>query len=73
MKKENDESNHNHNSHDHGGYSVDHTTIIYLMDKKGNYITHLNPDTTNTGAIKKINGKRCRLKLINENPLITLR
>ena len=55
MKKENDESNHNHNSHDHGGYSVDHTTIIYLMDKKGNYITHLNTDTTNTGAIKKIN------------------
>ena len=26
-----------HDDHDHGAYGVDHTTIIYLMDKKGKY------------------------------------
>ena len=55
MKKENGESNNHHDSHDHGGYSVDHTTIIYLMNKKGNYLTHFSPDTTNTQLVKKIN------------------
>ena len=42
-----------HNDHYHGGYCVDHTTIIYLMDKKGNYLTHFSPDTTNTQLVKK--------------------
>ena len=55
VKKENGESNNHHNGHDHGGYSVDHTTIIYLMDKKGLYITHFSPDTNNLDMVKKIN------------------
>ena len=55
VKKENGESNNHHDSHDHGGYSVDHTTIIYLMNKKGVYITHFSPDTKNSDMIKKIN------------------
>ena len=59
MKKENNKDsvdNHNHHDdHDHGGYGVDHTTIIYLMDKKGNYLTHFSPDTTNQKIVKKIN------------------
>ena len=25
----------NHENHNHGGYGVDHTTIIYLMNKNG--------------------------------------
>ena len=55
VKKENGESNNHHDGHDHGGYSVDHTTIIYLMDKKGFYITHFSPDTNNSDMVKKIN------------------
>ena len=55
VKKENGESNNHHDSHDHGGYSVDHTTIIYLMNKKGVYITHFSPDTKNSDMVKKIN------------------
>ena len=55
VKKENGESNNHHDEHDHGGYSVDHTTIIYLMDKKGGYITHFSPDTKNSDMVKKIN------------------
>ena len=55
VKKENGESNNHHDSHDHGGYSVDHTTMIYLMNKKGVYITHFSPDTKNSDMIKKIN------------------
>ena len=55
VKKKNGESNNHHDEHDHGGYSVDHTTIIYLMDKKGFYITHFSPDTNNSDMIKKIN------------------
>ena len=55
IKKENKKSNNHHDSHDHGDYSVDHTTIIYLMDKKGDYITHFSPDTNNSDMVKKIN------------------
>jgi len=55
MKKEDDNSTNHHDGHDHGGYGVDHTTIIYLMDKKGNYITHFSPDTSNLEMSKKIN------------------
>ena len=55
VKKENGESNNHHDEHNHGGYSVDHTTIIYLMDKKGGYITHFSPDTNNSDMVKKIN------------------
>ena len=55
IDKENKNVQDHHNDHDHGGYGVDHTTIIYLMDKKGNYLTHFSPDTTNTQLIKKIN------------------
>ena len=55
MKKENKKSNNHHDGHDHGGYSVDHTTIIYLMDKKGDYITHFSPDTKSLDIVKKIN------------------
>ena len=55
MKKENGKSNNHNDGHDHGCYGVDHTTIIYLMDKKGVYITHFSPDTNNTDMVKKIN------------------
>ena len=55
IDKENKNVQDHHNDHDHGGYGVDHTTIIYLMDKKGNYLTHFSPDTTNTQLVKKIN------------------
>ena len=55
IKKEDESSNNHHDEHDHGGYSVDHTTIIYLMDKKGVYITHFSPDTNNSSIVKKIN------------------
>ena len=55
VKKKNGESNNHHDEHDHGGYSVDHTTIIYLMNKKGFYITHFSPDTNNSDMVKKIN------------------
>ena len=55
VEKKNGESNNHHDEHDHGGYSVDHTTIIYLMDKKGFYITHFSPDTNNSDMVKKIN------------------
>ena len=44
-----------HSNHNHGDYDVDHTTIIYLMDKKGDYITHFSPDTNNLDMVKKIN------------------
>ena len=54
-KKKDPEESMNHDGHDHGAYSVDHTTIIYLMDKKGNYITHFSPDTSNSAMVKKIN------------------
>ena len=27
-----------------GGYSVDHTGVVYLMDRKGNFVTSFNPD-----------------------------
>ena len=51
------ENNHkdHHHKHSHGDYAVDHTTIIYLMDKKGKYLTHFSPDTNNDKIIKKIN------------------
>ena len=35
VEKKNENST-NHAGHDHGGYGVDHTTIIYLMDKGEN-------------------------------------
>ena len=54
IKKDENSSNH-HDTHTHGGYSVDHTTMIYLMDKKGFYITHFSPDTNNSDMVKKIN------------------
>ncbi len=44
-----------HDNHDHGGYGVDHTTIIYLMNKKGNYLTHFNPDDKLSKIVEKIN------------------
>ena len=44
-----------HDSHDHGAYAVDHTTIIYLMDEKGKYLKHFNADVNNASMIKKIN------------------
>ena len=55
IKKENRKSNNHKDEHNHGGYAVDHTTIIYLMDKKGIYITHFSPDTNNSSIVKKIN------------------
>ena len=55
MKKENRKSNNHHDELNHVGYAVDHTTIIYLMDKKGIYITHFSPDTNNSSIVKKIN------------------
>ena len=27
-----------------GGYSVDHTGVVYLMDRKGNFVESFNPD-----------------------------
>ena len=56
MEETNKENNVNHNhDHDHGAYAVDHTTIMYLMDEKGKYITHFSSDTKNQYIIKKIN------------------
>ena len=55
MKKENRKSNNHNDVLNHGGYAVDHTTIIYLMDKKGIYITHFSPDSNNSSIVKKIN------------------
>ena len=55
VDKKNKTVHDHHNDHDHGGYGVDHTTIIYLMDKKGNYLTHFSSDTTNLQLVKKIN------------------
>ena len=56
MDKEKKKHNGNHHGdNDHGGYSVNHTTIIYLMDKKGLYITHFSPETSNSEMIEKIN------------------
>ena len=55
MKKEDKNSNNHHDNHDHGGYGIDHTTIIYLMDKKGKYISHFSPDTNISIMVKKIN------------------
>jgi protein SCO1/2 len=54
-KKKDPEKSKNHDGHDHGAYGVDHTTIIYLMDKKGNYIAHFSPDNSNSVMVKKIN------------------
>ena len=44
-----------HVDHDHGDYGVDHTTIIYLIDKKGNYLTHFGTETNSSLIIEKIN------------------
>ena len=56
VDKEKKKHNGNHHGdHDHGDYSVNHTTIIYLMDKKGLYITHFSPETSNSEMIEKIN------------------
>ena len=56
MDKEKKKHNGNHHGdHDNGGYSVNHTTIIYLMDKKGLYITHFSPETSSSEMIEKIN------------------
>ena len=45
----------NHENHNHGGYGVDHTTIIYLMNKNGNYLTHFSPDDQISKIVEKIN------------------
>lgn len=29
-----------------GGYSMDHTSLIYLMDRNGHYLTHFSPDVS---------------------------
>ena len=55
MKDMDEKKDDHHDSHDHGGYSVDHTTIIYLMDKKGFYITHFSPESKNSEIINKLN------------------
>ena len=54
-KKENGKSKNHHDELNHVEYAVDHTTIIYLMDKKGVYITHFSLDTNNSSIVKKIN------------------
>ena len=55
MKKESTNSDKHHDGHDHGGYNVDHTTIIYLMNEKGKYIYHFSADTSNDVMVDKIN------------------
>ena len=55
MKKEDESSNNHRDGHCHGVYDIAHTTIIYLMDKKGVYIAHFSPDTNNSDMVKKIN------------------
>ena len=49
------DSTHNHDNHDHGGYGVDHTTILYLMDKNGYYLSHFSPEDSSDDIIKRIN------------------
>ena len=29
-----------------GGYSMDHTSLVYLMDRDGHYLTHFGPDVS---------------------------
>ena len=43
-----------HENHDHGKYGVDHTSIIYLMNKKGKYIVHFSPENTVSNIVEKI-------------------
>ena len=43
-----------HKNHDHGKYGVDHTTIIYLMNKKGKYVVHFSPENTVSNIVEKI-------------------
>ena len=71
MKKENKKSNNHHDRHDHGGYGVDHTTIIYLMDSNGDYITHFSPDIKNLDMVK-IGSNRicCIFRRDKENPYL---
>jgi protein SCO1/2 len=35
-------------------YLMDHTTLIYLMDGEGRYITHFGPDATSDGIAEEI-------------------
>jgi protein SCO1/2 len=37
-----------------GEYSMDHTTITYLMDDENNYVDHLNPNLTEQEMAKAI-------------------
>mgnify|MGYP001159894530 CR=1 FL=1 len=52
VNKEDKHVDHDHG--DHGEYGVDHTTIIYLMDKKGKYLTHFSGDMNKASILKKI-------------------
>jgi protein SCO1/2 len=36
-------------------YGMNHTSIIYLMDADGNYVTHFNPTTTVDAMAEKLN------------------
>ena len=35
-----------HAGHDMSGYAMDHTSIIYLMGRDGEYLAHFDPNTT---------------------------
>ena len=35
-----------HAGHDMGGYAMDHTSIIFLMGRDGEYLAHFDPNTT---------------------------
>jgi protein SCO1/2 len=37
-----------------GEYLMDHTTLVYLMDENGKYITHFGPDATPDQMAKEI-------------------
>ena len=36
-----------------GGYSVDHTGVVYLMDRKGDFVESFNPDLDDPAAAAK--------------------
>ena len=37
-----------------GDYSMDHTTITYLMDDSNKYVDHLNPNLSEMDAAKAV-------------------
>jgi protein SCO1/2 len=37
-----------------GGYSVDHTATVFLLDRNGKFVATLSPDEANGPALDKL-------------------